>query len=54
MNRLMKFIEEKIAPFANAMGSQRHMKAVRNGIIATLPLTIVGSFFVVFLNIPNQ
>ncbi len=52
MNKLMKFIEEKIGPFANAMGSQRHMRAVRNGIIATLPLTIVGSFFVVFLNVP--
>lgn len=52
MNKLMKFIEEKIAPLANAMGSQRHMKAVRNGIISTLPLTIVGSFFVIFLNVP--
>ncbi len=52
MDKLMKFIEEKIGPLATAMGSQRHMRSVRNGIIATLPLTIVGSFFVVFLNVP--
>lgn len=28
------------------------MLAVRKGIISTLPLTLVGSFFVIFLNFP--
>ncbi|MDH6363415.1 PTS system cellobiose-specific IIC component [Enterococcus sp. PF1-24] len=39
-------------PFANKIGNQRHMIAIRKGIIATMPLTIVGSFFTILLNIP--
>lgn len=33
---------------------QRHMVAIRKGIIATLPLTIVGSFFTILLNFPIE
>lgn len=43
---------EKILPIANAIGNQRHLQAIRNGLIAILPLTIVGSFFTILLNIP--
>lgn len=39
-------------PVALKISQQRHMRAIRTGIIATLPLTIVGSFFVIFLNVP--
>ncbi len=51
----MSFFErlaEKMLPVANAIGNQRHMQAIRNGLISILPLTIVGSFFVILLNIP--
>lgn len=48
----MRFLERYMLPFANKLGSQRHLLAVRNGLISTLPLTIVGSFFVIFLNLP--
>lgn len=34
------------------MGQQRHMAAIRKGIISTLPLTIVGSFFTILSNMP--
>jgi len=50
--KIMAAMETSILPVANMLGSQRHLKAIRNGVIATLPLTIVGSFFVVFLNVP--
>jgi PTS system, lactose/cellobiose family IIC component len=36
------------------MGAQRHMMAIRKGIISTLPLTIVGSFFTIINNIPIE
>lgn len=52
MENFMKLIEQKLMPIALKVSGQRHMQAVRQGIIATLPLTIVGSFFCIFLNIP--
>ncbi|KAF1299484.1 PTS cellbiose transporter subunit IIC [Enterococcus sp. JM4C] len=52
MNGFVGVIEQKIMPMANKIGSQRHMTAIRKGIIATMPLTIVGSFFTILLNIP--
>lgn len=54
MDRIMRFLEKYLLPFANKLGSQRHLLAVRNGLISTLPLTIVGSFFVIFLNLPFE
>lgn len=52
MEKFMKMIEKKLMPVAFKLSQQRHMRAIRSGIIATLPLTIVGSFFVIFLNLP--
>lgn len=52
MEAALERFGEKLLPFANAIGNQRHMQAIRNGLIAILPLTIVGSFFVIFLNLP--
>lgn len=52
MDKFVGLIEQKIMPVANRIGTQRHMTAIRKGIIATMPLTIVGSFFTILLNIP--
>lgn len=54
MNGFVRFIEQKLMPVANKVGMQRHMVAIRKGIIATLPLTIVGSFFTILLNFPIE
>ncbi len=54
MKGFVGVIEQKIMPLANKMGNQRHMVAIRKGIIATMPLTIVGSFFTILLNIPVE
>ena len=54
MDNLVQFLNAKILPFANKMGTQRHMTAIRKGIISTLPLTIVGSFFTLINNIPIE
>ncbi|MFD2307101.1 PTS sugar transporter subunit IIC [Enterococcus termitis] len=42
----------RLLPIANAIGNQRHLQAIRNGLISILPLTIVGSFFTILLNLP--
>ncbi|MGX7417931.1 PTS sugar transporter subunit IIC [Carnobacterium gallinarum] len=54
MDKFVNFLELKILPVATKIGSQRHMTAIRKGIIATMPLTIVGSFFTLLLNIPIE
>lgn len=54
MDKFVGIIEQKIMPVANRIGTQRHMTAIRKGIIATMPLTIVGSFFTILLNIPIE
>lgn len=50
----MAVLEEKIMPVATRIGSQRHLVAIRKGIVATMPLTIVGSVFTILLNIPIE
>ena len=52
MEKVLERFAEKMMPLANAIGSQRHLQTVRNGLMSILPLTIVGSFFVILLNIP--
>ncbi|MCB5952129.1 PTS sugar transporter subunit IIC [Enterococcus sp. BWT-B8] len=52
MNGFVLWMEQHLMPVANKFGSQKHMVAIRKGLIATMPLTIVGSFFTLFQNIP--
>ncbi|NMA74992.1 MAG: PTS sugar transporter subunit IIC [Bacteroidales bacterium] len=52
MEKFMRKLEEKLLPVATKISNQRHMAAIRKGIVATMPLIIVGSFFTILLNIP--
>lgn len=54
MDNFINFLNVKVVPVANKLGAQRHMMAIRKGIISTLPLTIVGSFFTIINNIPIE
>lgn len=47
MDKFTNFLEEKLAGPMAVLSRQRHLVAVRDGIIATLPLIIVGSFFLI-------
>lgn len=51
---MFKFFEEKFVPVAARVGNQRHLVAVRDGFLALMPLTIVGSLAVLFNNLPIQ
>lgn len=48
MEKFLKWIEEKFMPPMAKLSEQRHLRAIRDGIISTLPLIIVGSFFMIF------
>lgn len=52
MMKALDSLALKLLPIANVIGNQRHLQAIRNGLISILPLTIVGSFFTILLNLP--
>ncbi|OJG97852.1 PTS system, lactose/cellobiose family IIC component [Enterococcus termitis] len=52
MMKMFDNLAMRLLPIANAIGNQRHLQAIRNGLISILPLTIVGSFFTILLNLP--
>ena len=52
MEKLMKWFEEKLVPPMAKIGTQRHLLAIRNGVVSTLSLILIGTFFMVFINLP--
>lgn len=47
LDKFAKFLDEKLSTPMARVAEQRHLRAIRDGIIATLPLIIVGSFFLI-------
>lgn len=52
MQNFLKWIETRLMPPMTKIGMQRHMVAIRNGVISTLSLILIGSFIMVFANFP--
>lgn len=52
MNSFNNFMENYFTPIAGKVAEQRHLKAVRDGIIATMPLLIIGSIFLIISSPP--
>ncbi|ATH93701.1 oligo-beta-mannoside permease IIC protein [Bacillus glycinifermentans] len=52
MNKFNLFLEEKVMPIAGRIAAQRHLQALRDGIILTMPLIIIGSLFLILANLP--
>jgi len=46
MEKFAEFLDKKLSTPMAKVAEQRHLRAVRDGIIATLPLIIVGSLFI--------
>ncbi|TDT51902.1 PTS cellobiose transporter subunit IIC [Fonticella tunisiensis] len=55
MDRFIAAFEEKVMPVAGKISEQKHLKAIRDGIILAMPFIIVGSVFLIlgFLPIPG-
>jgi PTS system cellobiose-specific IIC component len=47
MDKVVKWLEEYYAPVAIRIGDQRHMKAIRDGIVSLIPLLLMGSLFLI-------
>ncbi|MGX7030100.1 PTS sugar transporter subunit IIC [Vagococcus zengguangii] len=47
LDKFTAFIETNLAGPMAKLANQRHLRAIRDGIIATLPLIIIGSFFLI-------
>lgn len=50
--KFSNFLNEKLSGPMTKLANQRHLRAIRDGIVATLPLIIVGSFFMIIANPP--
>ena len=53
-DKITKFMDEKLTTPMAQLADQRHLRAIRDGIIATLPLIIVSSMFMVIAFLPNS
>jgi PTS system cellobiose-specific IIC component len=47
MEKLFAWLDRRLIPVMTKLSEQRHLRAVRDGIISTIPLIIVGSFFLI-------
>ncbi|WP_205601134.1 PTS cellobiose transporter subunit IIC [Virgibacillus sp. Bac330] len=54
MNRFNEFMERYFMPVAGKLAEQRHLKSVRDGIIASMPLLIIGSVFLIISSPPIE
>ncbi|MDR0425169.1 MAG: PTS transporter subunit EIIC [Clostridiales Family XIII bacterium] len=48
------FMEEKFLPIAARIGSQRHLLALRDGIVMIMPLLILGAFSMIIAEFPSD
>lgn len=51
-SKLADFMEEKFVPVAARIGGQRHLLALRDGIIMIMPLIILAAFVLIVLEFP--
>lgn len=49
---MKKFFEEKFIPVATRIANQRHILALRDGIVLAMPLLIIGSLFIIISDFP--
>ena len=53
-SKLANFMEEKFVPVAAKIGGQRHLLALRDGIVMIMPLLILGSFAMIAIDFPVE
>ncbi len=54
MDAIMNFLNDHFMPFAGRLAEQRHLKALREGIVAVMPLLLVGSLFLIIAYPPIE
>ncbi|MDR2869879.1 MAG: PTS transporter subunit EIIC [Deferribacteraceae bacterium] len=51
-SKISAFMEETFVPIAASIGGQRHLLALRDGIVMIMPLLILGSFAMIVIEFP--
>lgn len=49
---VLEKIQEKVIPYANKFGQQRHVQAISTGLMYIIPLTLLGAIFNIIANPP--
>jgi PTS system cellobiose-specific IIC component len=52
MDKIQQVLQDKLAPVAGKIADQRHINAMKNGLMATTPLTILGGFALILATPP--
>lgn len=52
MSKMNSFLENKVMPVAGRIAGQRHLQSLRDGIVLTTPLIIIGSIFLILCALP--
>lgn len=52
MNAIMKWVEKSLVPKVSYITEKRYFQALRNGFFAIMPLTIIGSIFMLITDFP--
>lgn len=52
--QISTFLDQKLSTPMAKLAEQRHLRAIRDGIVATLPIIIVASMFMVIAFLPNS
>lgn len=52
MNTFVNFMEKKFVPVASKIGTQRHLLAIRDAFMVTMPLMILGGLATMINNLP--
>ncbi|GAD80847.1 PTS sugar transporter subunit IIC [Vibrio ezurae] len=53
-NNVMNFVENTVSPIAGKVSTQRHINAIKDGFVATMPFLIVGSLLLVLAFPPGK
>ena len=53
-DKIAAFLDKNLSTPMAKLSEQRHLRAIRDGIIATLPIVVVSSLFLVIAFLPNQ
>lgn len=53
-DKITEFMDKKLSTPMAKLSEQRHLRAIRDGVISTLPIVIVSSMFLVIAFLPNQ
>lgn len=54
MNVIMSKIENVLLPIANKIGNNKYLMALRDGMVASMPMMMIGSILLIITEIPIQ